>query len=219
MERSEKVAAFIEDIDKTPITWAAVVSSEKYSHERRAAATSMSVKKAITSTLDRAIFGGNTDSEVLLHDGNYDEYGQYEHNFRKQIAADFDTSFQANICSVHPVFLQHADRTYPQTNAADYVASYLRNQLISGNSIDDLKYDNINELDPSWVRQAGQPAPLYELETLRPIVESSVRSRVLCWLLGKGIPPSPDPTTHDLLEELVNQIKDDIVREYLLCEV
>lgn len=179
----------------------------------------MAVKKAITSALDQGIFGGNTDPAVLLYDGNYDEHGTYGDDLRKQMAADFDPSFQSNICPVHPVFLQDADRTYPQSNAADYIAGYVRDLLVNGYSIDDFEYDNVFQLDPSWVRQAGQPAPIYQLESLRPIKENSVRSRVLCWLLGKGIPLSPNPTTHDPLEELVIQIDDEVVREYLLCEV
>lgn len=217
-QRQQRVRAFIETLSTTPITWAAVVCVDGFDHSDRAAAVSISTKKAITGAMDHGIFGGESDPAVLLHDGKRDGYGSYDERLRKQLAGDFDPSFQRNICPVHPVFLQDADRTYPQTNAADYIAGYLRTRLASDTAIGDVECRNVYTLDPSWVRGVGTPVPLYELESLRPVRERELRSRVLCWLTGRGIPPEPEPTGYDPFREQVEQLSDSAVRRYLLGE-
>lgn len=217
-ERQRNVCAFLESLSATPVTWTAVVCMDGYDHSDRAAAVSISTKKAITTAMGRGIFDGKSDPAVLLHDGKRDGYGAYDENLRQQLAMDFDPSFQRSICPVHPVFLQDADRTYPQSNAADYIAGYLRTRLASDVTIDDIERENVYALDSSWVREAGTPTPLYQLEPLRPIRGDEFRSRVLCWLLGRGIPPEPEPTGYDPFRERVEQLSDSTVRSYLLDE-
>lgn len=217
-ERQQSVRAFIETLSTTPITWTAVVCLDGFDQRDRAAAVSTSTKKAITGAMDRGIFDGESDPAVLLHDGKRDGYGSYDEHLRKQLAMDFDPSFQRHICPVYPVFLQDADRTYPQSNAADYIAGYLRTRFVSNTDIGDIEHENVHTLDPSWVRGAGTPTPLYELESFRPIREEELRSRVLCWLLGRGIPPEPEPTGYDPFRERIEQLSDSTVRSYLLGE-
>lgn len=217
-ERNQQVRSFLEDIATTSITWAAIVCMNGFNQSERAAAVSVAAKKAITGAMDQGIFTGENDPAVFLHDGKRDGYGSYDEYLRKQLAMDFDPSFQQSICPVYPVFLQDADRTYPQSNAADYIAGYLRNRLTNDAHIGDIEYENVSTLDPSWVRKAGTPVPLYELESLRPVREKELRSRILCWLMGRGIPREPEPTGYDPFREQVQQLSDSVVRRYLLDE-
>lgn len=217
-EREENVRAFIGKLEASPITWAAVICTAEFDQRDRAAAVSVATKKAITSAIDRDIFGGEHDPAVLLHDGKRDGYGAYNEHLQKQLASDFDPSFQRNICPVERVFLQDADRTYPQSNAADYIAGYLRYRLAGDTTIDGLERNNVYVLDPSWVRRAGTPTPLYELESFRPVRGKVLRSRILCWMKGRGISAEPEPTAYDPYRELVEQFSDSTVRSYLLDE-
>ncbi|WP_135823432.1 hypothetical protein [Halorussus ruber] len=218
VERRQRVCSFLEDLATTSITWAAIVCTDGLDHSKRAASVSVSVKKAITTAIDHGIFSGENDPAVLLHDGKRDSYSSYDESLRKQLAMDFDPSFQQNICPVYPVFLQDADRTYPQSNAADYIAGYLRSLLVDDVPVEEVQHESVYRLDPSWVRSAGTPTPLYELESLRPIREQKLRTRVLCWLLGRGTPPEPEPTGYDPFVEQVEQISDSNVGRYLLDE-
>lgn len=216
-DRKQRVENFIRDLNSTPITWAAVVCEGSFTAAQRAAATTMAAKKAITSAIEQGIYNGVSDPLALLHDGQEDAHSSYFQQLRKQAAMDFDTSFERGICPVHLTFLRGADRTYPQSNAADYIAGYLRESLSSSRTIADLRFDNLYKLDPSWVRTAGQPVPQYKLKEFRPIREDEIKSRVLSWILGKGIPPDPNPTTHDPFRDLVERnIPDSTVQEYLL---
>lgn len=217
-ERQQRVRGFIEDLSATSVTWAAVVCSGEFDQQDRAAAVSVASKKAITGALDHGIFGGENDPTVLLHDGKRDGYGSYNDHLRKQLAMEFDTSFQHAICPVYLTFLQDADQTYPQSNAADYIAGYLRDELLDSMTISDLPYESVHALDPSWLQQAGTPTPVYTLESLCPVEKEEIRSRVLCWLMGRGIPLEPDPTGSDPFREQVKQLSNSTVRDYLLTQ-
>lgn len=217
-ERERRVRSFIEDLATVSVTWAAVVCVDGVDQSERAAAVSVASKKSITRAIDDGAFADENDPAVLVHDGKRDGYGSYDEHLRKQLAMDFDPSFQQNICPVYLAFLRNADRTYPQSNAADYIAGYLRGRLANDVTVSDIEYENVYALDPSWIRKAGTPAPLYELESLRPVREKQLRSRILCWLLGKGIPAEPEPTGYDPFREQVEQISDVRVRSYLLDE-
>ncbi len=215
-ERQQRVEEFIESLSSTPITWTAIVCEDGFDQRDRAAAVSVATKKAITGALDQEIFDGEDDPAVLLHDGKRDGYSDYSEYLRKQLAMKFDTSFQRNICPVHLTFLQDADRTYPQSNAADYIAGYLRNAMADRTTVED--FETLHVLDSSWLQSGGTPAPVYELEALRPVEEKEMRSRILCWLMGRGIPPEPNPSGYDPFREQVEQLSNPVVREYLLGE-
>lgn len=217
-ERQKRVGGFIKSLSTTPITWAAVVCLDGFDQQDRAAAVSVATKKAITGALDRGIFGGESDPAVLLHDGKRDQYSSYSEHLRKQLTMKFDTSFQRGICPVYLTFLQDADRTYPQSNAADYIAGYLRNALLNNTTVGAFEYESVHELDPSWLQKAGTPTPVYRFESLRPVQEKEIRSRILCWLLGRGLPPEPTPTGYDPFREQVEQLLNPTVCEYLLDE-
>lgn len=216
--REQNVRAFLDTLSTTPITWSAIVCSGSFDHCDRAAAVSVATKKSITAAIDREIFGGEDDPAVLLHDGKRNGYDSYDEYLRKQLAMDFDPSFQRSICPVYPAFLQDADRTYPQSNAADYIAGYLRARLVGESTIDELDYEHVYALDSSWIRRAGTPVPLYEFESFRPVREEELRSRILCWLMGRGIPTEPEPTGYDPFRERVQELADPTVRRYFLDE-
>lgn len=179
---------------------------------------SVATKKAITGALDQQIFEGEDNPAVLLHDGKRDGYSSYSAHFRKQLTMKFDTSFQRQICPVYLTFLQDADRTYPQTNAADYIAGYLRDMLPDDMAIGDSRNYPVHALDPSWLQSAGTSAPVYGLDSFRPVQEEEIRSRILSWLMGRGIPPEPEPSGYDPFREQVKQLSNPTVRDYLLSE-
>lgn len=217
-ERQRSVRSFVDALSTTPITWAAVVCAGGFDQEDRATAVSVATKKAMTDALDQRIFDGKSDPAVLLHDGKRDGYSSYSEHLRKQLAMEFDTSFQQAICPVYLTFLQDADRTYPQSNAADYIAGYLRKKLSNNGTVEGIEHETVHELDSSWIRKAGTPTPVYRLESLRPVEEKELRSRILCWLMGRAIPPEPDPSGYDPFREQVKRLSDSTVRDYLLDE-
>lgn len=217
-ERQQRVQAFLEALSATSITWAAVVCAGGFDQEDRAAAVSVATKKAITGARDQGIFDGENDPTVLLHDGKRDGYSLYTEYLRKQLTMEFDTSFQQSICPVHLTFLQDSDQTYPQSNAADYIAGYLRDMLLDRTTVGDLDYASVHRLDQSWIQKAGTPTPVYQLESLRPVKGKEARSRILCWLMGRGVPQNPNPTGYDPFREQVEQLSNSTVRNYLLDE-
>lgn len=217
-DRLDRVESFISDIADTPITWAAIVCRES-SKDHNAAAVCMAAKKALTGAQGQYLVSGDQNPAVFLHDGTHDSYSGYDKRLRKQATADFDPSFQRHVSPMHLTFLRGADRTYPQVNAADYIAGFLRAQLQAGCSVRDLGYDNLEELNQSWIRAASEQAPIYRLEKLRPVREEEIRTRVLSWILGKGRPPNPTPTTHDPTRERIEEIEDTTVRDYLLEQI
>jgi len=179
----------------------------------------MAAKKAVTSAIGNTVLPNENERATFLHDGKLDSHRTYEKRLREQVAEDFGASFRRGVCPVHLTFLQDADRTYPQSNAADYIAGYLRARLASGESIATLGLENVYELDSSWLRDGEESATVYQLAELQPIRENDLRSRALSWLMGKGIPADPTPTTQDPFRELVSEIPDQTVREYLLSEL
>ncbi|WP_232820574.1 hypothetical protein [Halorussus litoreus] len=218
-ERERNVASFINSLQETPITWTAIVCKGSFTQHEQATATSMAAKKAITSAIGQAVNPDKNEPATLLHDGAIDNYREYEKRLREQVAEDFGSSFRHGVCPVHLTFLQNADRTYPQSNAADYIAGYIRSKLESTETIGTIGHNNIKELDPSWVRNSGETSTVYKLAELKPIREMDTRSRALSWLMGKGIPVNPTPTTQDPFRDLVSEIPDKTVRDYLLTEI
>lgn len=218
-ERARNVASFLDALDDTPITWSAVVCEGSFSQHERATATSMAAKKAVTNAIGHMVRPEEDEHATLLHDGKIDCYGTYEQRLREQVVDDFDRSFRRGVCPVHLTFLQDADRTYPQSNAADYIAGYLRSELMAGRTAAAFGSENVHRFDPSWMREVGEVASVYRLADLEPIREKNRRSRALSWILGKGIPLDPTPTTRDPFRELVAEIPDERVRDYLLTEL
>lgn len=218
-ERANRVETFLSDLASLPVTWSAVVCSDLSDSGMRAAATSVSAKKSITNGLTEDGMTPADGATALLHDGAPDGYSDYLDSLRKQAGSEFGPSFQRNLCRVNLTFLRDADRTYPQSNAADYIAGYIRKKLDTGTVPSDLGFSQIVMFDNSWIRPAKQPVPLYRLGELEPIREAELKSRVLSWLTGRGIPPSPTPTGRDPYRTLVERIEDSVVRDYLLNEL
>jgi hypothetical protein len=216
-ERQSRVEDFLDDLQETGVTWAAILYSGRISPEARAAGCAMGIKKSITNGLRTGDVAHGCGDTAVLHDGKRDPSSDYFKCLRKQIPGHCDTEFEQSICPVHLSFLEGADRTYPQTNAADYIAGYLRDLAEETDLSTALNAASIGpeQFDNSWIDPAPSPTPVYRLEELIPVREQELRSRVIAWFTGKGIPPEPSPQNRDPFETFVEQIDDNIVRSYL----
>lgn len=211
-ERADRASDFLEDLQDIPVTWGAVISDPEPSEREQATAAAMAAKKSITNGLSTGDISHGYGETAVLHDGVRDRYSDYSKILRKQLASCCDSSFQRNICPVFLTYLQDADRTYPQSTAADYIAGYIRDEY------DNLINQNnqwIHEFDASWIDPAPQADPVYQLDEFIPVREAGLRSRVMAWLTGRGLPQSPNPTGQDPYQKLLDEIDNQTVYAYL----
>lgn len=216
-ERAERVKTLLEKLDESSITWGAVTCQTNPTNEIKAAATTMAVKKSITTGLKTGDLAHGCGGTAMLHDGQYDSYSDHYVKLREFASGHFDTGFQRSICPVYLTFLRKADRTYPQNNAADYVAGFLRDQVRNG-AQGELP-NHVYSFDKSWIDSAPQPDPIYHLDEFDPVQEAELHSRVIAWMTGRGLPKEPSPRRRDPYFDLVNQIEDPTVRKYLSEEI
>lgn len=214
-ERAQRVEGLMADLEDSQVSWAAVVCDRGPSPEIRAAATAVAIKKSITNGLSTGAVSHGCGDTVALHDGSYNQYDSDIEALRFALAGHIDTSFQRNICPVLLAFLQDADKIYPQTTAADYIAGYLRDQLTEVTDVAALAVDAVEQFDNSWRDDGPQPDPVYGLDPFQPVRGEGLRSRVIAWIRGQGLPDEPSPTGRDPYRELISQIDDDTVYEYL----
>lgn len=215
-DRIERVEDLLDDIEQLPITWAAVIGSDTLSREGRAAACAMAAKKSITDGLATGNIAHGCNDHVLLHDGKHDPHKDYFEALQEIVPGILDSSFQRIISPVHLAFLQDADRVYPQNTTADFIAGYLREK------VEDLDEDlpgHVHRFDKSWIDRAPKPDPVYRLKDFQPVREEELRSRVIAWMTGKGFPQDPSPRNRDPYYELVAQIEDETVYEYLTDDI
>lgn len=215
-ERARRVQGLIEDLQSLNVSWSAVLWEGPDKAPELAACAVTAGKKSITNPLQTGDLAHGCGATAFLHDGRQDAHSDYFKQLKLQMPSGFDTSFQRSICSVLLTFMEGADRTYPVTNTADYIAGYLTDQLENGRS--DFP-TQVVEFDRSWVDPAPQPEVPYQLDSIQPIREKDLHSRVLAWILGKGIPRDPSPVNRDTYRERVSRINDDAVRSYLLEEL
>jgi hypothetical protein len=215
-ERATRVQGLIEDLQSLPVSWSAILWEGPDKARETAACAVTAGKKSITNPLQSGDLAHGCGSTAFLHDGREDSHSDYFEQLKLQMPSAFDTSFQQSICSVLLTFMQGADRTYPATNTADYIAGHLARQLENDRS--DLP-TQVVDFDPSWVDPAPQPEVPYQLDSIRPVREEDIHSRVLAWILGKGIPNDPSPVNRDPYRDHVSRIGDEIVRSYLLDEL
>lgn len=219
-ERGARVENFIRELNTLPASWAAVLYQGTNTTGELSAAAVMAAKKSITNPLSSGDLAHGCGGTALLHDGKEDEYSDYFSSLREHMPSTFDTGFQKSICPVFLTFLEDADRTYPPTNAADYIAGYIADQLEESDPLENsLLGDRVNAFDQSWVDPAPQPEQPYKLDSIEPLEGEGLRSRVLAWILGKGIPRHPSTTTDDPYRRFVEQIDDPVITEYLLSEL
>lgn len=215
-ERAERVQGLIEDLQSLQVSWSAILWEGSYNASGLAACAATAAKKSITNPLRSGDLAHGCGKTAFLHDGREDSHSDYFAQLKLQMPSTFDTSFQHSICPVLLAFMEGADRTYPATNTADYIAGHLARQLETGRSS---LPTQVIDFDPSWVDPAPQPEVPYRLDSIQPIREENVHSRVLAWILGKGIPTDPSPINRNPYREQVSQINDDTVRSYLLEEL
>lgn len=217
-ERAERVEQLIGNLENLPVSWSAVLWEGPDQSAELAASAVMAAKKSITNPLQVGEISYGCGETAFLHDGKEDAHSKYFEELKLQLPSAFDSSFQRAICPVFLTFLQDADRIYPVTNTADYIAGYLR-QRHKEHDGEFTMPRNVYDFDPSWVDPAPQAEEPYQLDSISPLQEQELRSRVLAWLFGKGIPASPDPTNQDPYRSMVTEIEDEVVREYLLTEL
>ena len=215
-DRARRVQGLIEDLRSLPVSWSAILWEGPDKATGLATCAVTAAKKSITNPLQVGDLAHGCGKTAFLHDGREDAHSNYFHQLKRQMPSAFDTSFQQSICPVLLTFMKGADRIYPATNTADYIAGHITRQLENGRS--ELP-PQVLDFDPSWVDPAPQAEVPYQLDSIRPIREEGVRSRVLAWILGKGIPMNPSPTNRDPYRDHVSQIDDTAVRSYLLEEL
>lgn len=215
-ERATRVQGLIEDLQSLQASWSAVIWKGPDKAPELAACVVTAAKKSITNPLQSGNLAHGCGKTAFLHDGREDSHSDYFKQLKLQMPSAFDTSFQQSICPVLMTFMEEADLTYPATITADYIAGHLAHQLKNGSS--DFP-SQVVDFDPSWVDPAPQAEVPYRLDSIRPVREEDVHSRVLAWILGKGIPRNPSPVNRDPYQDQVNQIDDDTVRSYLLEEL
>lgn len=215
-ERARRVRGLIQDIQSLQASWSAVIWAGPDKAPELAACAATAAKKSITNPLQSGELAHGCGKTAFLHDGREDSHSDYFEQLKLQMPSAFDTSFQQSICPVLLAFMEDADLTYPATNTADYIAGHLARQLKNDQS--DLP-SQVVDFDSSWVDPAPQAEVPYRLDSIRPIREENVHSRVLAWIWGKGIPRDPSPANRDPYRNQVSQIGDDTVRSYLLEEL
>lgn len=215
-ERATRVQTLIEDLRSLPVSWSAILFEGPDEPAELATCAATAAKKSITNPLGTGDLAPKCGQTAFLHDGREDPHSNYFKQLKLQMPSAFDSSFQQSICPVLLTFMEDADRTYPATNTADYIAGYIAHQLDSGQP---RLPSHVVDYDPSWIDPAPQAEVPYQLDSIRPIRQKGVRSRVLAWIWGKGIPRDPSPRNRDPYRDQVTQIDDDAVRSYLLEEL
>lgn len=212
--QDERVEAFIDLIDSTPITWCAAAGWKAYGVPKRAKIACTVASKALTTPhrVQQPNFEGDA---ALIHDGNAKTYGNKQQHLRKQASAAFNSSFQSAICSVYVSSLPKADLTYPEVVAADYLAGYVRKKLANGEKSMKQLPDQVLWIRSDWSPEDIQPAPLYWLRTSGSSQATTEQSRVVAWIEGRR-PSNDGLTSGGQFSNIVsNRLSSDTLREYL----
>lgn len=211
-ERNSRVSNLLSDLSETAVTWCAIVFASGPSEEEQATAAAMCIKKSITHGLQINAVPHGCGDTAAIHDGARDKYSDYPQKLRRQLSSCCDSSFQRSICPVHLTYLQEAEFIYPQTTVADYIAGYVREKYENEETPN---HDWVYDFDSSWIDPAPQPDPIYNLKNFQPVRQERLQSRVIAWLRGEGIPQSPQPRGRNPYRELVDEIENERVCEYL----
>lgn len=212
-EQTQRIEAFLDVLDEIPITWSAVAGWDKYDTARRAAAACIVTTKALTASYsDRT--PSYEGSAVLLHDGGEDTYGTEQRLLRKHAASQFGGGFDS-VCPVYTSALPKADLTYPEVNAADYLAGYIRHEMAQGTAVEVLP-DPVTRIDDSWRVADVAPVAHYRLRITGGVQQSTARSRIIAWIEGRRVTTAGSITGQKPYDSIVNRLTSDTLKQYLL---
>lgn len=211
-EHTRRVETFVEALKEIPVTWSAVAGWGSYDIKQRAATACIVTTKALTA--DTAVRPSYKGPAVLLHDGAEDTYGSKQRLLRQHAATQFGGGFDSRVCPVYTSALPKADLTYPEVNAADYLAGYIRHKLSEGNPVE-LLPNPVTRIDDSWRVADGVPVAHYRLRTTGGTQESTARSRVIAWIEGRRIANPDTLTGQKPYGKLIDRLSSERVKQYL----
>lgn len=211
---STSVSSLIGSLADTPVTWHAVGGWGSYNKQERAMIACIVTTKAMTGSNDSSV--PNYDGPAtLMHDGGRRMYGNSQIAIRKAANRQF-SGFADRHTPVYVSFIPEGDKTYPEITAADYISGYLRSEIQSRGIEGIRSLDRIND---SWRASSQEPpATLYQIRARRRGRRQRKEERAAAWIDGRR-PPESDSWDGSQLESLVNRLKSDTVREYLLNEL
>lgn len=210
-ELSEPVSTLLSKIESGPITWNAQACWGGCEVDKRAMTSCIAATKALTSLTE---YEGEA---AILHDGGGDEYGTGRIKLRRAAANQFE-GFAERHTPIHAVCLDSGDRIYPEITTADYIAGYLRSEIIDSGSIDLAEWD-VGKIDDSWSTPSNQqPDPEYVIETRNRQRSPPRQDRAASWIEGRR-PPSDESWGSKPLKSLVSRLQSDTVQKYLLEEL
>lgn len=213
-EQSQRIETFLELLGETPSTWSAVAGWHTYDIAQRAAAACIVTTKALVGT------GRNSDLSyegpaVLLHDGSENTYGKRQRLLRQHATSQFGGGFDSRVCPVYTSALPKADLTYPEVNAADYLAGYIRYKMTRGATVERLP-EPVTRINESWRATDAVPVAHYRLRTTGGVQQSTTRSRVIAWIEGRRVADETDITGQKPYNRIVDRLSSEILKQYLL---
>jgi hypothetical protein len=154
---------------------------------------------------------------AILHDGRGDEFGNGRVKLRRAASNQFK-GFADRNTPVYVACLESGDRIYPEITAADYIAGYLRSEIMEFGDISETNWE-IGRINESWsTPSTQQPTPEYVVETRNRQRRPHREDRAAAWIEGRR-PPSDDHWGSTSIESLVNRLQSDTVKQYLLEEL
>lgn len=213
-ELSANISSLIDSLSDTPVTWHAVGGWGSYSKQERAMIACIVTTKSMTGSDDSPVPDYDGPA-TLMHDGGRRMYGNSQIAIRKAANRQF-SGFADRHTPVYVSFMSDGDKTYPEITAADYISAYLRSEIPS-RSIESIR--SLDRIDESWRASSKEPpATLYEIRARRRGRPQQKEERAAAWIDGRR-PPQRDSWDGSQLDSLVDRLKSDTVREYLLNEL
>jgi len=211
-ERDQRVEALIDSLDAESIPWYVSVGYSASSIHHKAAGVCVLAKKTITSSSN---FRGDS---VVIPDGAASMYGDHQTHLRTQASQIFDGSFQSAFGGVYLTGLPKADLTYPEVNAADYLAAYARRAVDErGRSVQDLP-DSVIWFDSNWREPSVSPVPFYHIRGLSGSYSDLAKTRAAAWIKGRQ-PDGDDFDASAQWENTVRILESEEVQEHLLNDL
>lgn len=211
-ELSNPVSTLLQKIQNGPMTWYVAACWGNCEPDRQARTVCIAATKSLVQAQE---YEG--DAAVLL-DGDGDKYGNSRIKLRRAASDQFE-GFSDRHTPVHVACLgSGGDRVYPEITAADYIAGYLRSEILEFGSIDEIDW-GVDRIDKSWSTPSSrQPTPEYIVETRNRKRRPHREDRAAAWIEGRR-PPSDDHWGDTSLESLVSRLESDTVQRYLLEEL
>lgn len=150
---------------------------------------------------------------VLIPDGSPDMYGVNQQHLRQQAEQILGGSFEKEYGAVYISGCPHLDQTYPEGNAADYIASYCRRQTSTVTARPQAVW-----MCADWREPTTSPKPFYKIKGEDSRYGSELRTRVVAWLKGRQ-PGSGEYDASSQYANLVSELLDSSTVQTYLEEI